>query len=155
MIFQSCKARSLSLNQLTNQLTNKQKLTNSMQQSSPCEVVTPHSVKKCLVFYGTLKFITVITTAFHLFLLPTKLPQSMSSYLISLAFTLIPSSHLRLSLPSYLYQFPYQNSVCISFPPILGSRSAHLILLGLTIRSLNRTVLVSFTSINRTMKTFD
>ena len=68
----------------------------------PEKLTGPQLVKKFRWFYGTRRFITVFTTARHLYLSWVRPIQATPSQPISRRFILILSSHLFLGLPSGL-----------------------------------------------------
>jgi len=66
-------------------------------------------VKKFPTFYGTRRFITAFTSARHLSLSWAKSIQSITPYPTSWRSILIPSSHLRLGLPSSAVGWGYKS----------------------------------------------
>ena len=95
-------------------------------------------IKKFSAFYGTRKFITVLTSARHLSLSwanyihsPQPLPTSWRSILIL-------SSHLRLGLPSGLFPSGFSTlTLCTHLPSsIRATCPAHLILLDFITRTI-------------------
>jgi hypothetical protein len=66
-------------------------------------------VKKFPACYGTCRFITAFTSAYHLSLYWGRSIQSMSSHPTSWRSTLIFSSHIRLGLPNGLFPSGYPN----------------------------------------------
>ena len=88
-------------------------------------------VKKFPAFYGTRKFITVLTSALHLSLSWANSIRSPQPPHTSWRFILILSSHLRLGLSNGLFPsgFPTR-TLCTPIPsPIRATCTAHLILL--------------------------
>jgi hypothetical protein len=70
-------------------------------------------VKKFPTFYGTLRFITALTSARHVSLSWASPVQSITPHPTSWISIIILSSHLRLGLPIFLFplRFPHQNPV--------------------------------------------
>jgi hypothetical protein len=87
-------------------------------------------VKKFPAFYGTQRFITAFTSARHLSLFWASSIQSIPPHSTSWRSTLILSSHLRLSLPSYLFPSGFPTKILYTplLSPIRATCPAHLIL---------------------------
>jgi hypothetical protein len=66
-------------------------------------------------FYGTRRFITVSTKALHWSLSWARSIQSIPSHPLSLRSILILSTHLRLGLPSGLFQFGFPTNIPYAF----------------------------------------
>jgi hypothetical protein len=110
-------------------------LTHSMEQSPSWEAdQSLQLVKKFPAFYGTRRFVTVLTSARHLSLSWANSIQSPRPPPTSLRSILILASHLRLGHPSGLFSsgFP-TNTLCTPLSsPICTTCPTHLILLNLT-----------------------
>jgi len=78
--------------------------------SSESNQEVSHLVKKFPTFYGTWRFITMITRACHLSLSGARSICAPPHYYTSWRSVLMLSSHLCIGLPSGL--FPYENPVC-------------------------------------------
>ena len=78
-------------------------LTHSTEQSPPWEPDISQLFRTFPAYYGTWMFITVFTSACHLFLSWTISNQSMPPHPTSCRPILILSSHLRLGFPSGLF----------------------------------------------------
>jgi hypothetical protein len=72
-------------------------------------------VKTFPTFYGTPWFITVFTRAHHWTLFRARWIQSISRHSISLRSIFIPSSHLRLDVPSVLFPSDFQTKILYAF----------------------------------------
>jgi len=79
-----------------NNLNVKLKITNSMKPDVFEKLTVTQLLKKFSAFYGTWRFITVLTRARHWSLCWARWIQSTPSHSISLRFILILSSHLYL-----------------------------------------------------------
>jgi hypothetical protein len=114
------------LNTLTNQPTN------SVTQSLSWEA-NNHSVQQFPAFYGTRRFITVLTTAHYWSLSWARWIQSTLFRPISLRSILISSCHLRLSLPSDLFPSGFPTKILYAFLiyPMPPTYPVHLIVLDL------------------------
>jgi len=117
----SRELKKLSANQFMEVWSHYDKDGECIQASSHCclvyttYVLTPRSrvvlekltgfqlVKKFHAFYGTRRFITAVTSAFHVSLSPASSMQSILPHPTSWRSILILSSHLPLSLPSGLF----------------------------------------------------
>jgi hypothetical protein len=90
-------------------------------------------LKNLPAFYGTRRFMTVFTTAFHWSLHWARSIQSIPSHPISLRCILITSTNLCLGLPSGLFhsRFPSNILYAFLFFHIRATCPAHLILLDL------------------------
>ena len=91
-------------------------LRNSLSRVLPNKLTVPQLVT-FPVFYGTRRFITVFTTAHHLFLSSTRLFQSAPSNPITLISIVILSSHLHLGLPIGLFPSRFPLYTCLLPPP--------------------------------------
>jgi len=82
-----------------------------MEQSPSSESIqeVPQLVQKFPTFYGTWRFITIITGACHLSLSGAKSVRAPPHYYVSWRSVLILSSHLCIGLPNGL--FPYEDPV--------------------------------------------
>jgi hypothetical protein len=79
------------------------------------KLIVTQLVKKFPALYGTRRYITVFTRALHWFLSCVGWIRSTPSHPISLKFTLILSSHLRVGLPTGLFPSGFRPKfVCIS-----------------------------------------
>ena len=98
----------------------------------------PQLVKKFPAFYGTRKFITVLTIARHLSLSWASSIQSIPSHPTSRRSILILSSHLCLDLPSGLPPsgFPIKTLYTLLTSHIRATCPAHLILLDFITRTI-------------------
>ena len=107
-------------------------LRNSLSRVLPNKLTVPQLVT-FPVFYGTRRFITVFTTAHHLFLSSTRLFQSAPSNPITLISIVILSSHLHLGLPSGLFPsgFPINTLYAPDHSLVYATCPTHLILLDL------------------------
>jgi len=95
-------------------------------------------IKKFPTFYESRRFITVFTSARHLFLSWASSMQSIPSHLTSWRSTLIPYSHLRLGLPTGLFPsgFPIKPLYTSLLSPICATCPAHLIILDFITRKI-------------------
>ena len=97
-------------------------------------------IKKIPAFYGTERFITVLTSARHLFLSWANFIQSPQPLPTSSRSILILSSHLRLGLPNGLFHsgFPTK-TLCTPLPSSIRAKCpAHPILLDFSTRTILR-----------------
>ena len=92
------------------------------------KLFTLQSVKKFPAFYANRMFITAVTGASQLSLSWARSIQSIPSHSASTKSTLILPSHLRLGLPSGLFQVSTPNTVHASPLPLHATSPAYLIL---------------------------
>ena len=102
----------------------------------PEKVTGPQVTKKFPAFYGTRSFVTVFTTAHHLFLFTATSIQSMLPQPTSLRFILILPSCVTyvfhvVSLPQVSPPQPYMH---LSFLPYVPHAPVHLVLVDLISR---------------------
>ena len=105
-------------------------------------------VKKFPAFHGTRRFITALTSVRHLSLSWASPIQSIHPHPTSWRSILIPSTHLRLGLPSGLFPsgFPTKTLYTPLSSPIRATFPAHLILLDFITRTILAEDYKSFSS---------
>ena len=105
-------------------------------------------VKKFPAFYGTRRYITVLTSVRHLSLSWANPIQSTYPHPTSWRSIQILSTHLRLGLPSglFLSRFPTKTLYAPLSSPILATCPAHLILLDFITRTILGEEYISFSS---------
>jgi hypothetical protein len=117
---------------LYNQSTNQP---NYMEQSPCCLANTCSASQEIPAFYGTRRFITVLTRTRHCSLSWTRWIQFTPSQHISLLFVLILSFHLRLRLRSGLFRSGFRTKIlyvflisptCATCPPLSSSLRSYL-----------------------------
>jgi hypothetical protein len=95
----------------------KEEVTKFMQLSSCWEAASCAALAKFPTFYGTRKFITLLTRAFHWSLSWTRSVQSIPSHPISVRSISILSTHLRLGLSSGLPPSGFSTNNAFLFSP--------------------------------------